>query len=108
MSAWPKPKTIAAGVSGRVAEVWQTERGPVRVVRSADPKVLLVLSATPHAACFRCNVYAPAPDGPTSRGLNGKPEQILAPGTDAHALHLLTWLYNFSAAHMTCPEGVSL
>jgi hypothetical protein len=104
MTDWPSEKVVAAAFRG-IALVIQTPHGPGRGLQSSDPAVYCVVGPRCLAVCERCSDVQEAPAAPASRGLNGRPEPLFAPGSQAHALHILTWLSAFSRAHDACLDG---
>lgn len=106
VSPWPRPRTVAAAVTGRIAEVLSIAEpiGVCRGLRSANPEVVLISARRdgrpfPTACCFACGTAEPAPAPPASRGLDGRPTPIVDVGSAEHALFLLTWLHRFYAQH---------
>ena len=103
---WPSEKVVAAALGCHAAVIVRTPHGSGRGVQSSDPGVYLIVVG-PHRAvafCDRCGDDAreELPPPPTSRGLNGQPEPLFAPGTRAHALHALTWLHDYGCRHESC------
>lgn len=86
------PKVIAAAFRG-IAEVVQLEGQNVRACRG--PGSILLMPQHGIAACTRCEAAEAIPDPPASMSL-------LAPGTNAHALYIASWLHKLAKAHETC------
>ncbi len=102
---WPSERVVAAALGCRMAEVIRTSGGPGRGIRSSDPEVFLIVVGPGKAIAFcgRCkDSREELPPPPTSCGLNGRGEPLFAPGTQAHALHALTWLHGYSRKHEAC------
>lgn len=103
--SWPSPKVVAAALCGGPVQVLVTPVGAVRVVRSSDPDLFLIVHPEgSRAACGRCKVAEAMPPAPTSRGLNGRGEPLFAPGSRAHAVFVLTWLHDFERRHESCQK----
>lgn len=106
MSTWPGERVVASALGCRAAELVQTPHGPGRGIRSSDPAVYLIVvgPGRAFAFCERCGRGSreELPPPPSSRGLNGQPEPLFAPGAPAHALHALTWLYGYGKRHEEC------
>ena len=102
---WPGERVVAAALGCRAAEVVRTPQGPGRGERSSDPAVYLIVVGPGRALAFcdRCeDSREELPPPPSSRGLDGKPEPLFAPGTPAHALYALTWLHAYGRRHEAC------
>lgn len=109
-------KLIARALSGGLSEAFKTSHGIGRGVRFND-KVLFLTGAAPQLVAWvtsragaaslpmrpfalcTCGEVSMMPVSPTSQGLNGAGEPLLAPGTSGHALHVLTWLTAFARQH---------
>jgi hypothetical protein len=98
--SWPSERVVAAAFRG-IAEVIRTPLGNLRGISSADPKIYVVFQGRePLACCERCNKAEAAPPTPAGAAAPGAPPTALvAPGTKAHALHVLTWLHGFTKRH---------
>ena len=105
-SPWPRARTVAAAVTGVLAEVLRAPEpiGLCLGLRSADPEVVLIVGRRggqplPTACCFRCGTAEPAPPPPAARGLDGTGNPVVQYGSHEHALFLLTWLHRFLTEH---------
>jgi hypothetical protein len=105
--SWPSERVVASAFSLRAAEVIRTPHGNGRGVRSADPWIYLVVGPKSMAFCERCEMTEPTPEPPGEAGPGEPRRALLAPGTRAHALHVLTWLHSFSKTHRECPEKLN-
>jgi hypothetical protein len=96
---WPNDKVVARAFKGQITEMIHTPLGTCRGVRSSNPAVYLMMVQTPCAFCETCSAQETLPNPPSS-GAPGDPQTpLVAPGTKAHALFILTWLHKFSAKH---------
>lgn len=102
---WP-PVPVVHGMLRGWAGVFRTGTGvDVAGVRSVHPWVFYAIGVG--AVCERCSLIEKAPDAPSSRGLNGKPEPLFGPQTKDYALFVLSWLNRFSAQHEACREAAA-
>jgi len=102
-SAWPKPETVAAAIGGRVAEVVLWHGITYRGLRSAIPTIAMVTgNGKTFALCDGCKGSQGCPEVPGSGPAEGPRAPLLAAGTKAHAVFVLTWLHRFFAAHKDC------
>ena len=99
--SWPSAKIVAAAHKNGIAQVIKTPYGMGKGVRSSDSWVYYIATGDDKclAFCEKCEEreFAPRPPGAAPPGEPFNP--LVAPGTDSHALFLLTWLHKFSQKH---------
>lgn len=98
---WPPPKIVQAMQRG-IRGVFHAAGVDVAGLRSVHPWIYYADRCG--AVCERCGTLEKAPDAPSSRGLNGKPEPLFGPTTIDYALFMLSWLHAFAGRHSVCPE----
>lgn len=103
--SWPAVKTVRAARFGHVAEVIGVPEGFIKGLRSGTPHVVAQVDKTGAVACCtRCNEREPEPNPPGAMAFGAARTPLLAPGTEAHATFLLTWLNQFEKKHAECAE----
>jgi hypothetical protein len=98
--SWPATKVVAAAYKTGLALVIETPHGVGKGVRSSDNWVYFIVAGEKSLVfCEKCDEreYAPRPPGAAPPG--EPPNPLVAPGTDSHALFILTWLHKFQAEH---------
>lgn len=99
--SWPSPRVIAAGRRGALREVLVVEgEGNVPGFRSSTPHVFVVIGAPGAlAVCGNCGTREKEPDPPGSGAPGAARTPLMTPGTQGHAIFLLTWLNRFEGEH---------
>lgn len=100
---WP-PTPVVLGMLRGWRGIYRTSAGQAYAgIRSIHPWIYYAEGNG--AICERCVTKEPAPDPPTSRGLNGKGEPLFGIQTTDYALFLLAWLHAFAGRHSICQPG---
>jgi len=100
MSHWPSDSTVARAFKNQIAEIIMTPLGPGKGVRSANPAVYLIVGPKSFVYCETCQTNEWSPDPPGSGAPGEARNPLVAPGTKAHALFILTWLHRFYEDHL--------
>jgi hypothetical protein len=88
-----------------IAEVIVTPYGTGKGLRSEHPWIYYIVAGPKSLVfCERCEEREHAPDPPGSGAPGEARNPLVAPGTQAHALFILTWLHKWTAQHKDCEE----
>lgn len=99
-SIWPSANTVAVAFKNQLAEIIVTPWGIGKGVRCyTHPHVYLITGPKSLVWCELCKEGERTPDPPGSGGPGESRNPLVAPGTKAHALFVLTWLHRFADAH---------
>jgi len=103
--SWPKQSLVARACSGGMAEVILTPYGYGKGLRSEHNWIYFIAAGDKSLAfCERCEETEKPPDPPGSGAPGEARIALLAPGTAAHALFILSWLHKWTAKHKDCEE----
>jgi hypothetical protein len=99
--SWPPVRAVQSARRGIIRQVLKTPEGNVPGLESSTTHVWAAIGPPGSiAACDLCGTREKEPDPPgASADPTGPRSPLLAPGTQAHACYILTWLHQFEAAH---------